>query len=465
VGKAISWTISNKYYTADVHFEVHDVRAWSSVLADGVPAVIFLWVHGEPYKDHAQYLSRELESHDAEVSLAVRVQDSSATPADDEDMDEFFSSLGFEFIDARPSELGDGHDNGEPLTDGVSGFPRIIDALSTIMWPSMVQSQHTHNRKSRARELLDWAREEEEHDGLRALVDPDSSTSDHDGSLIHSASGTTRISADRKSRMQREMDELERWLEEEEVLRVSENPWINVEATEDDGGRSELVDPLGMTMSPMAMETNNAPWTGMKLISDTPQRSGFDDDFTVFVSAPATSTAAGPFGTSKSVPNASFDSDMLHPMHTGASYASLGSVSDFGDHREENEDDLGLPTEAEIQATSSRIFGPTLSPPPLTHTPTARPAQPLSPSQPTATPFSTSTSFSHSDGHEDEDDGADYELGNFDLSRVLNALQNMKEEISGMEDEDERRRAAARAALGLVYGLERQGDGDEGGSM
>jgi hypothetical protein len=37
----------------------------------------------------------------------------------------------------------------------------------------------------------------------------------------------------------------------------------------------------------------------------------------------------------------------------------------------------------------------------------------------------------------------------------------MKEEISGMESEEERRRAAARAALGLVYGLERHGDDDE----
>jgi len=184
----------------------------------------------------------------------------------------------------------------------------------------------------------------------------------------------------------------------------------------------------------------------------------------VFVSAPATSTAAGPSGTSKSgpsTPNASFDSDMLHPMHTGASYASLGSVSDFGDHRADDEDDLGLPTEDEIQATSTRIFGPTLTPPPasvrphnLTRTPTAGSLQP------TAAPFSTSTS-SHSDVHEDEDNRADYEVGNFDLSRVLNALQNMKEEISGMESEDERRRTAARAALGLVYGLERQGDDDE----
>jgi hypothetical protein len=266
--------------------------------------------------------------------------------------------------------------------------------------------------------------------------------------------------------MQREMEELERWLEEEETLRASGDPWINISAVEDIGSKS-IVDPLAMTTSPMGMDSpHTTPWAG---VWETPQQSGFDDDFTVFVSAPA--TAAGPSGSStsgRSTPNASFDSDRLDPVHTGASYRSLGSVSDFGDHRVDDEDDLDLPSEAEIQTTSARIFGPSLSasssivrPPMLT--PTSQPAPLLSPSQRTTTAFSTSTSFSHSEGDESED-GGDYEVGNFDLSRVLNALQNMKEEISGMENEDERRKAAARAALGLVYGLEKQGADDEGDS-
>ena len=315
---------------------------------------------------------------------------------------------------------------------GIPGLPRVIDALSTIMWPSMIQSQQTQNRKSKARELLDWAREEEEDDGLRALV--------MESQIPGGGSG------DKKSRMQREMEELERWLEGEEELRATDgDPWVNVSTT------GNLVDPLGMTTSPMGMDSPQAitmPWTAMESVSEsqTTQQSGFDDDFTVFVSAPA-----GPSG--RSTPNVSFDSDMLDPVHTGASYRSLGSVSDFGDHRDEDD----LPSEAEIQATSARIFGPTLSSSAsLTPTSTSHPA-PLSPS-----PFSTSTSFSHSDdgGHKSEDE-EDYEVGNFDLSRVLNALQTMKEEISGMENEDERRKAAARAALGLVYGLERQGDDDD----
>lgn len=66
-----------------------------------------------------QYLSKELESHDLEVSLAVRVHGSTTTvPDEDEDVDEFLSSLGFEFVDARQSKAA--HDDIDALTDGKS---------------------------------------------------------------------------------------------------------------------------------------------------------------------------------------------------------------------------------------------------------------------------------------------------------------------------------------------------------
>ena len=58
-------------------------------------------------------------------------------------------------------------------------------------------------------------------------------------------------------------------------------------------------------------------------------------------------------------------------------------------------------------------------------------------------------------GSTDEDD---FEMSAFDLSRVLNALQGMKQEIAGMEDGPEKRRAAAKVALGLVYGLQVEKD-------
>jgi hypothetical protein len=420
------------------------------------------------------------------------VQGSSApslSDDDDEDVDEFLSSLGFEFVDARFNRPVENHDgdalsNGKSRIDcyfpgvsatvikkdtrkatiptrlgyrlgtenlthnycnaGVPGLPRVIDALSTIMWPSMVQTHGTRDRKSRTRDLLDWARQE----GDDGLLDSDSSTADHTSSSI------TGVGANQKGRIQREIEELERWLEEDEVPRVSDQPWITVSST-DDVGSHLLIDPLGMTTSPMGLNSPyTTPWTGMELVSETThQQSGFDDDFTVFVSAPA---AAGPSG--RSTPNTSLDSDMLDPMHTGASYTSLASVSDFGDRgAEEEEEDPDLPSEAEIQATSARIFGPTLSPTSYPANRTRPPTQ--SQSQPTAT---SSTSFTHPNELPEEETG--YEVGNFDLSRVLNALQNMKEEISGMENEDERRKAAAKAALGLVYGLERQKD-DDGGPL
>jgi hypothetical protein len=57
----------------------------------------------------------------------------------------------------------------------------------------------------------------------------------------------------------------------------------------------------------------------------------------------------------------------------------------------------------------------------------------------------------------DEDD---FGLSRFDLSRVFSSLQVMKEKISEMTDDGERRSAAARVALGLVYGLQRDEDTD-----
>jgi hypothetical protein len=37
---------------------------------------------------------------------------------------------------------------------------------------------------------------------------------------------------------------------------------------------------------------------------------------------------------------------------------------------------------------------------------------------------------------------------------VFGVLQEYKTEMAGMEDEEEKRKTAARVALGLVYGLE-----------
>ena len=56
--RSIPWTISNKYYKAHVHFQAHEIRFWSSTLADGVPAIIFVWGSGEVCKFPAFLVAR-----------------------------------------------------------------------------------------------------------------------------------------------------------------------------------------------------------------------------------------------------------------------------------------------------------------------------------------------------------------------------------------------------------------------
>jgi hypothetical protein len=43
----VPWTIVNKYYSADVHFEIKDIMDWSSTPIHDIPAVVFIWADGE----------------------------------------------------------------------------------------------------------------------------------------------------------------------------------------------------------------------------------------------------------------------------------------------------------------------------------------------------------------------------------------------------------------------------------
>ncbi|KDQ62489.1 hypothetical protein JAAARDRAFT_189809 [Jaapia argillacea MUCL 33604] len=405
----IPWTISNKYYTADVHFETIELHKWSSHNAQDVPAVIFLWAHGEPFRDHVPYIARELAHHEPEVSLAVKFGSSQVTEqTQEEGVDEFLADHGFEYVDGSQS-ISQGPVSNELIDDrhAVPGLPRVIDALSTIMWPSMVQSQGSGTLGLRSRELLDWARREDEEDGLRSFA----SSEDHtlEGGAVES-----------KTRMRKEMEELENWLREDS------DPWANVESP--DALQPVIVTPDANTSWPPldAVDDNNEAWR---------DQGRFDDDFTAFVSAP--DYASG----SSSPARLAFDEDRLAPTHTSPTYHSLGSMSDFGD--DEN-NDTDLPTKEEIEATSRRIFG----------------SIPLSPSHSgTPTGFSRLPSQSDVLPMDDTDLHAstsadDYDMAPFDLSQVMTTLQSMKAEIAGMDDEQERRRAAAKVALGLVYGLE-----------
>ena len=136
-------------------------------------------------------------------------------------------------------------------------------------------------------------------------------------------------------------------------------------------------------------------------------------------------------------------------MHTGASWHTLASDAAEADGGED-----GLPSHAEVEETARRLFAGATT----LDVPGALPAR-RSPSPAGWSGFALpedDDAFAHPDEDEDE-----YEMRAFDLSRVFGALQGMKEEIAGITDEGERRKAAARVALGLVYGLQREQDEGE----
>ncbi|KAG2046452.1 hypothetical protein BDR06DRAFT_190745 [Suillus hirtellus] len=428
----IPWTITNKYYTADVHFEFHHLPYWTpnNHELESVPAVVYTWTVGEPYRENVQMISQRLSHHDFEVSLAIRLP--STTPGgkdtEDDEIDSFLGSLGFEFIDVQDlAKSSDHHDHG--------GVSRAIDALSTIMWPSMVQTS-----KGRGLGLLTTNRD----------------TGEDLSSLIATRSPGGR------DRMQRELEELERWLDEDNFeghlhtseKTISNDPWSAAATTG--------------SLSP----TEDSSTQGL-------YNHTFDDDFTAFVSASASAADAGTQLAQVSserqippLPSLSFSSTFTfdsgsdtsgrstpaneehdfsrlsaNASDLGISYRSLGSVSDFGDpeaeesHKHEDSSDE-MPSNAEIAATSERIFG------------------------------ATSLAFSPTDENDvgslqgdlsvpsevETADPPETDLERFDLQSMLSALQGLKEEIAGMPDSQERKRAAARVALGLVYGLNGNSD-------
>ena len=300
------------------------------------------------------------------------------------------------------------------------------------MWPSMVQSFSSPSgsaskRKSKAMELLDWARQEEFEDGLRALVQsPTDDTESSNGNPSSSTNTPPSSQAKLKtSRMQKEMEDFERWLAADESQRINEDPW----ARRDEFG------------SPLAAEScsgDKTPTVATFFGSGTGSGSGdhgFEDDFTDFVGAPMDHE----FRRSES------------NLTNGRSFSYMSLASEFDVLEDEDAD---LPSQDEVQATTRRIFGSTS---PNLPTPTSglkQQQQFLSATEISGLGASPAPSTSTL-GDED-----DFGFSRFDLSRVLGSLQVMKEEISEMTNDGERRRAAARVALGLVYGLQRDEDMD-----
>ena len=253
------------------------------------------------------------------------------------------------------------------------GMYRVVDALSTIMWPSMTRAEGSHHGKSHSG--LSEQGADETDLALLALM--------NDAEMNGGVSWTKQ-----------EMEMLEQWLEND--VEDQDHGYAPLPA---DSHPSNT--PNVKTDDPWEMEPSISRVNAVSTVSGS---DGFDDDFTDFVTAPMASQ------TSDAKPD----------------------------------DDPELPSKADIIATSAKIFGASASSSLNLLNSNSRNLSEYSPLDDLAEPEI---------GRE-----LDIDAPTFDLSRILGALEGMKEEISQISDEQERRKAAAKVALGLVYGLEGTSD-------
>ena len=281
----------------------------------------------------------------------------------------------------------------------------------------------------------------------------------------------------RASRMRREMAALERWLvENEELHEVEVGGSGDGDGDEDDEDEddhdhgsgdappsvqapaSAVPDKHAPIDDPWAPSTTSKPTPSTAApaphtISITAPTSGFDDDFSAFVSAPpavsvtgyakpstsrtATASASEPISDARRL---HAQSAFLLPSHTGGSIRSLRSgvsemsISDTGD-------DLGSAGGYEaLDDRSSLNFSPENEDDDVD----ADAADPR-------------TSIG---GQRSGDRAANLGDAPFDLPNILSALQTIREDVAGIENEAERRATTARFASEFVF--KRMGvDGDE----
>ncbi|KAI9573625.1 hypothetical protein HD554DRAFT_908662 [Boletus coccyginus] len=450
----VPWTIVNKYYTAEVKFLIHPLSSWAAIQDEFLgPALLFVWNRGEPYRDQIRRLSQHASQHEFEVALAIRLPPSSSTsPAeveDDQDIDAYLSSKGFEFVDVPGMEAS------SPDRFGILGIPRIVDALSTIMWPSMVRQTSgrvTTTKFIGAVQRNPGMSSDEYHDLVRLVGE--------------------KISGNDSDRVRRELEELECWLDEDTFSGSADARSAR--------GEDEAI-PWSTVVTPGTLSPSSSGF--LESSRPTTPKAGFDDDFISSVSALSPNSAGIPQASLEglSSPHGSppptstnfsttfnFNSTLsgrstpTFDDHTGPDatrlapgepYKSLGSVSDFGDldkelvdlERLSNGSDEDMPSQAEIVETSRKIFSTI----PLS----LSPAQERNDGSLHALNALGGLPSRGNPSEEFDVEMTDVNLERFDLQSVLGALQGLKEEIAGMPDK-ERRKAAARVALGLAYGLD-----------
>ncbi|KAF9524282.1 hypothetical protein CPB83DRAFT_898034 [Crepidotus variabilis] len=484
----IPWTITNKYYTASVHFylcTLDDIFR-SKTPIPSAPAVVYVFREGEEEecKKEAAELARVMKLGDLddgegghEVVLGVRIRareselaasaqkdaqveravESMDVDEDEEDeenasIDSTLMALGLEYVDATRSvevdQLGK-RSFGDNEGDSIPALPRVLDALSTIMWPSM-KSSHPKGAAAAGHSLdLNGSFDLEDTDG-EADEERDAIMKE----LLESTAAVTLVEKDGTTDKEQEeeskelMELMKAFVKDAEHKSRPTKPWITT------SGPTEHNDDDGMTMSPTGVAGNGdedllTPFgtgEGKKLKHKVSLR--FEDDFTAFVEAPPTATGKEkkkPFFIDFADANNSLQWDSNKTPTIPASgyataggltpeadrdevfsrYRSLGSVSDFGDFTADDDGDVegvpaggvyealedavdsedeDLPSQGDVQDAARKIYG--------------------------------------------------RKGGEFDLDRTFGMIQQMKTEISGIEDDEERRRSAARVALGVVYGLQ-----------
>ncbi len=426
--------------------------------------------------------------------------------------DSFLADHGFEYIDGERTRhlekmalASASEENGEDSDDedDVQGLSRVVDALSTIMWPTMVRKQANNDRSSgkQKNELLRPSLFDFDGDDDDVLLaDDDEETTL--AALMEADAVEQGAPQTRASRMRKEMQALERWLVENEELHEkelggSDDVDDNDDEDEDEGededhehDSSGDVPPPSLQVSASAAPSMQAtsiddPWAASTSITSNPtsmsaqsttltshstsittsRTSGFDDDFSAFVSAPAMSivgdsvpaakTTTGTVTAASTSASASgiepiADARRLHtqtqlllPSHTGGSIRSIRSarsdlsISDVGD-------DLGggAGYEALDDISSSSLN--------------------FSPEHGDVDGIDDGGPHTSIRGRRSGDRAASLGDVPFDLPNILSALQTVREDVAEIEDEAERRATTARFASEFVF--ERMGeDGDERG--
>ena len=326
-------------------------------------------------------------------------------------------------------------------------LPRVLDALSTIMWPSMKSGHKESAGGGFDKEQRDLILEElllPYGHGTMPLSASHRDSEDEDDLTDHLQE--LLCSEERKSKGINDRIKVDGVpkVSTEGTFELNTLPWLTVKSGKGGDGVFSPID--SMSLSPL--DTRSATPFGMKDQPSGRFSIGFEDDFTEFVSAPAVNEEDG-----ETTPDAisyhkqqerietpmpsAIRSGTLEPGIASVRYQSLGSDfggSDFGDEEALYETlgddgdsvDDDLPTKEEILETSGKIFGKVVAGTPLVNE-------------------DTSSITDDSDG--------DSRVAPYDLSQVLSALRQFKSEISEKENEEERRKAAAKVTLGLMYGL------------